>query len=127
MTIAREISITFMSGPQDGRTLRFPQPEPGAEVKLHVGRRDDCEIHLAFDNQVSRLHAQIGCVAQPVSASESVISPYVLSFFIEDLNSRNGTFVEREKKTIRGRVNLRPGSLFRIGRTWMRLDEPMPL
>ncbi|MBW4437654.1 MAG: FHA domain-containing protein [Pleurocapsa minor GSE-CHR-MK-17-07R] len=123
----KEISITFMSGPLDGKTLRFEQPEPSEELVLTIGRRDGCDIHLPFDNQVSRLHARLGCHIETITSSESVAEPYVMSFWLEDLNSRNGTFIERDKKTIRGKVSLRPGTIFRIARTWMRLDVPLSL
>jgi pSer/pThr/pTyr-binding forkhead associated (FHA) protein len=123
----REISVTVMSGALDGRTLRFEQPDIGEELVLNIGRRDGCDVYLPFDNQVSRLHAKLGCLCAPVTASESVTEPYVLSFWLEDQHSRNGTYVEREKQAIRDRVSLRPGSLFRIGRTWLRLDEPLSL
>lgn len=125
--VTREISVTFMSGPLDGRTLHFAQPEIGASTVLNIGRRDGCEIHLPFDNQVSRLHARVICQCNPVTGSESVADPFVLQFWIEDMGSRNGTFLEREKQPVRGRVSLRPGALFRIGRTWLRLDVPMSL
>ncbi len=123
----KEISITFMSGPLDGKTMRFEQPDIGDELILHIGRRDGCDIHMPFDNQVSRLHARVGCKSMMVTATDSVTEPFILSFWLEDLDSRNGTFVERERSAIKERVSLRPGSLFRIGRTWMRLDEPMSL
>ncbi len=123
----REISITHMSGPNDGKTLRFEQPEVGDELIINIGRREGCDIHLPNDNQVSRLHARLGCVVSPVTASDSVTEPYVLSFWLEDMRSRNGTFLEREKEPLRGRVSLRPGTLFRIGRTWLRLDVPLSI
>ncbi len=123
----REISVTFMSGPLDGKTQRFEQPDIGDELVLNIGRREGCDIHLPFDNQVSRLHARLGCVSNAVTASESVTEPYILSFWLEDMRSRNGTFVEREKEPLRGRTNLRPGTLFRIGRTWLRLDVPLSI
>lgn len=123
----RELSITFMSGPLDGKTLRFEQPEPGETLVLNIGRRDGCDIHLPYDNQVSRLHAQVGIIASPVTATESVTEPYVLNFWLEDKGSRNGTFVEREKMPLKTRTSLRPGALFRIGRTWLRLDVPVSL
>lgn len=123
----KELSITFMSGPRDGDTLRFAQPETGSELVLEIGRREGCDVHLPFDNQVSRLHARLGCTSSPVTSSESVSEPYLLSFWLEDLRSRNGTFLEREQQPIRGRVSLRPGTLFRIGRTWLRLDVPLSL
>ncbi len=123
----KEISITFMSGPLDGKTMRFEQPDIGDELILHIGRREGCDIHMPFDNQVSRLHARVGCKSMSVTATDSVAEPFILSFWLEDLDSRNGTFIERERSPIKERVSLRPGSLFRIGRTWMRLDEPMSL
>lgn len=123
----REISITFMSGPLDGKTLHFEQPEIGGELIISFGRREGCDVHLPFDNQVSRLHARLGCVSTAITASDSVAEPFILSFWLEDMNSRNGTFIEREKQSLRGRASLRPGTLFRIGRTWMRLDEPMSM
>ena len=123
----REISVTHMSGPFDGKTMRFEQPDVGSELILNIGRREGCDIHLPFDNQVSRVHARLGCVSTAVSASESVTEPYLLSFWLEDMRSRNGTFVEREKEPLRGRTSLRPGMLFRIGRTWLRLDVPLSL
>jgi pSer/pThr/pTyr-binding forkhead associated (FHA) protein len=121
----KEISITFMSGPLDGKKLSFDQPDVGGERIIQIGRREGCDIHLAFDNQVSRVHARLGCVSIPVSSSESVTNPYVLTFWLEDGGSRNGTFVEKEKEPLQDRVTLRPGTLFRIGRTWLRLDIPM--
>lgn len=123
----RELSITFMSGPLDGKTLRFEQPDTGDELVLSIGRREGCDIYLPFDSQVSRLHARLGCSVEPITGTDSIAEPFVLAFWLEDQSSRNGTFLEREKKSIRGRVTLRPGALFRIGRTWMRLDVPLSL
>ena len=120
----KEISITYMSGPRDGMILRFQQPETGDEHVLTIGRREVCDIPLEFDNQVSRLHARLGCMSLPVTSSESVENPYILTFWLEDAGSRNGTFVEKNDLPVKGRSNLRPGSLFRIGRTWLRLDVP---
>ncbi len=121
----KDISITFMSGPHDGKTLSFEQPEMGEERVLLIGRREGCDVHLNFDSQASRIHARLGCASIPVTASESVDNPFMLGFWLEDGNSRNGTFLEKDKLPIRGRVSLRPGSLFRVGRTWMRLDVPI--
>jgi pSer/pThr/pTyr-binding forkhead associated (FHA) protein len=120
----REVSITFMSGPLDGKVLSFKQPEYGDERVLLVGRREGCDVHLHFDSQASRIHARVGIMSIPVTASESVDKPYMLSFWLEDGGSRNGTFIEKDKNTVRGRISLRPGTLFRVGRTWMRLDVP---
>lgn len=122
--IKKELSITYMSGPLDGKKLTFEQPDIGEERVLLIGRREGCDIHMPFDSQVSRLHARLGCVALPATATETSTSPYVLTFWLEDGGSRNGTFMEKEEDPVEGRVSVRPGSLFRIGRTWMRLDIP---
>lgn len=122
---SRDISITFMSGPYDGKALSFRQPDAGDERILLIGRREGCDIHLHFDSQASRVHARLGIASIPVTATESVHNPFVLGFWLEDGTSRNGTFVEREKTAIKGRVSLRPGTIFRVGRTWLRLDVPV--
>lgn len=114
-----------MSGPLDGRKLPFDQPEQGDEIMLSIGRREGCDVHIPFDNQASRLHARLGCTAVPTNENNGNSIPYVLSFWLEDGGSRNGTFVEKEDEPINGRVSLRPGTLFRIGRTWLRLDIPL--
>lgn len=100
------IGITLMSGPRDGDRYRF---EPYFETDMFVinlGRRDTCDICLSYDSQVSRVHAQVLFDGR--------------RFWLEDLESRNGTFMNN--KPIRKRVKLIPGNLFRVGRTWLRLD-----
>lgn len=121
-----KLTITYMSGPLDGETLQFEQPEPGEDLVISIGRREGCDIQLPFDSQASRLHARLTISAQMVTSSESVPEPFVLSFWLDDMQSRNGTFLEREPEQIRGRVSVRPGMLFRIGRTWLRVDVPIP-
>ncbi len=120
-----ELSITFMSGARDGEKLVFDQPTRGNERIITIGRRETCDIHLSNDNQVSRLHARLGCESVEVTSSESVTSPFMLQFWLEDGGSRNGTFVEKNPDFIKSRIILRPGTLFRIGRTWLRLDVPL--
>ena len=123
----REVSITYMSGPLDGKKLNFEQPEVGEECVLTLGRREGCDVHMAFDSQVSRIHARLGCEAVSTDDPDDSTTgyPYVLTFWLEDGGSRNGTFIEKQEDPIEGRVSLRPGTLFRVGRTWMRLDIPL--
>jgi pSer/pThr/pTyr-binding forkhead associated (FHA) protein len=121
----RDISITFMSGPFDGKTMNFTQPKTGKQKIFTIGRREGCDIHLPFDNQVSRLHARIGCDSKIATTSDAHDIPPILSFWIEDGGSRNGTFIEYDPEPIAKRITLRPGTLFRIGRTWLRLDVPL--
>ena len=118
------ISITFMSGPLDGKILRFSQPATGTERVIAIGRREGCDVEIDFDNQVSRLHAYLICDSVPVSAEEKEPALSILSFWLEDLDSRNGTYLEKLPQSIKGRVSLHAGDMFRIGRTWMRLDVP---
>lgn len=121
----REISVTYMSGPLDGKKLMFRQPTPGEEIVLSIGRREVCDIYMPFDNQVSRVHARLGCGVLPTSDEENDSNPVVLTFWLEDAGSRNGTFLEKDEEPLSARVSLRPGTLFRIGRTWLRLDVPL--
>jgi len=123
--LKKDISITYMSGPQDGKKMNFEQPPIGEENVITIGRREGCDIHIPFDNQISRIHARLGCVSVPTTSSDSVNKPFVLTFWLEDGGSRNGTFIEKEEDPVSGRVSLRPGTLFRVGRTWMRLDIPL--
>jgi predicted component of type VI protein secretion system len=102
------IQISLMSGPRDGDVLPFDLSEDGT-LKLTLGRRDQCDIPLSYDNQVSRLHAEL-----VYDGSQ---------FWLEDLSSRNGTFLHN--KPVAGRVLLPIGTLFRVGRTWLRLDVPV--
>ncbi len=124
-TPRREISVTYMSGPLDGKKLTFPQPMVGEERILSIGRREGSDIHLPFDSQVSRMHARLGCVSMPTTQTDPGSSPYVITFWLDDGGSRNGTYVEKQDEAIQERVSLRPGTLFRIGRTWLRLDVPL--
>ena len=124
MARGQRFSITYMSGPKDGSTVTFEQPPPGSQRIVSLGRRDTCDIPIPEDNQVSRLHAQLGCVLRHVTSSDTTVPP-LLSFWLEDSGSRNGTFVDKNSEPITRRTALRPGSLFRVGRTWLRLDEPI--
>jgi FHA domain len=106
------ISITFMSGPLDGKTMTWDLPAASAELIITIGRRDGCDIMLDYDSQVSRLHARV------------IYHVNTHLFFLEDSNSRNGTFISTEKIT--GRMVLERGQLFRAGRTWLRVDPIRP-
>ncbi len=97
------IAIGLMSGPRDGDVLYL---EATPDMVLIVGRREESDICLNYDNQVSREHASIVYDGQ--------------RFWLEDLRSTNGTYLGKER--IYERVELHPGQLFRIGRTWLRLE-----
>ncbi len=109
MSSQDDLSITMMSGPRDGESYNFPLPDDD-DLILTVGRREGCSIVLGYDSQVSRLHARI------------IFDARDDEYFLEDVDSRNGTFIGQSR--VRGRVALEPGTLFRIGRTWLRIDRP---
>lgn len=109
-----EIVLAIMSGPDDGRKVRLRREDgdgtagtDGAWV-LVLGRRDDCDLSLPFDTQTSREHARL------VYTRDG-------SWVLEDMGSRNGTYIGR--KRLDHPAELPAGTLFRIGRTWLRLEE----
>jgi pSer/pThr/pTyr-binding forkhead associated (FHA) protein len=122
--VKQYISITFMSGPLNGKVLRFTQPPVGTVRVIAIGRRGGCDVEIDFDNQVSRLHAYIVCDSVPVTGEGEQSSLAMLSFWLEDLESRNGTYLLHQPQPIQGRVSIQNGDMFRIGRTWIRLDVP---
>jgi pSer/pThr/pTyr-binding forkhead associated (FHA) protein len=111
--VLEKISITMMSGPRDGEILVFQvnYPSHEAPMVLTIGRRDGSDIRLNYDSQVSRLHAHLGFDGK--------------NFWLEDMESRNGTFVKDQRLDPGQRVEIEAGTLFRVGRTWLRLD-PLP-
>lgn len=110
MTRRDSISATYMSGPLDGRTLTWPLPEGVGELIIQIGRREGSHILLDYDTQVSRVHARV------------VYNASTDTLMLEDLGSRNGTFYGQQRVREHEPVQIRPGDLFRVGRTWMRID-----
>jgi pSer/pThr/pTyr-binding forkhead associated (FHA) protein len=121
---APRIAVTYMSGPLDGTTLQFAL-HTRDRCSLAIGRRDNCDIHIPQDNQVSRLHARLTCEAQALRSEDPTLPNRLMVYHLEDADSRNGTFIEGDPHPIAGETSLRPGTLFRVGRTWLRIDVPM--
>ncbi len=84
-------TLTMTSGPTAGQRFNLSRP------LMILGRHPDCDVVLDA-GAVSRQHAQI------VQENDE--------FFIEDLNSRNGTFVNNQ--AIQGRKTLLDGDVVRI-------------
>src|SRR5258706_12636180 len=95
----RRISITFMNGPLDGKTLIWDSPVEPKPLILAIGRREGCDIQLGYDSQVSRLHARI------------VYDTRERNFSLEDSGSCNGTFLGANRLSTR--AELKPGAQFR--------------
>ncbi len=118
MTQSQRIQIMIMSGVEDGTPLTFSQDRDGLPSKnvwmLTIGRREDNDLCLRNDTFISRQHANLVWREK--------------YWWLEDLNSTNGTFVENERdifvdEKVSDRVRIIQGQLFRIGRTWLRLQS----
>ena len=89
------ILVEVIGGPMDG------QRHAVTTTTLTIGRNDQNDFALPLDTMVSSQHARI------VREGEH--------FWLEDLDSRNGTLFGDER--IDKRVLLAPGSMFIVGRT----------
>jgi pSer/pThr/pTyr-binding forkhead associated (FHA) protein len=110
-----QVSIMIMSGVDDGQVLTFSSEngdgEQSAEAwTITIGRREDNDICLRNDTFSSRYHAKLHWMAE--------------HWWLEDCNSKNGTFIEDDRDDVRvvNNVPIEPGQLFRVGRTWMRIQ-----
>jgi pSer/pThr/pTyr-binding forkhead associated (FHA) protein len=91
----------------DGGQLITPLGEDASE--LWLGRSPSAAVHLAWDPEVSALHAQIEVVG-----SECTL--------VDDGLSTNGSYVNGER--VRGRKRLRDGDMLRLGRTLILYRSP---
>ena len=105
--------IMIMSGPDDGKTVLLSREsgdgllDTDGTWSLVLGRREECDVSIPFDTQVSRRHALLR-----VSTSGEL--------WLVDSGSLNGSFVDG--KRIDEPTTITPGQLFRLGRTWMRVQ-----
>lgn len=108
----------IMSGVDDGTRLSYHLEEGAGRFedgvwKISIGRKTDNDIALISDSYSSRYHALL-CWQDE-------------TWWLEDDKSRNGTFLEGatldiEDPRIEARIPIAPGVLFRIGRTWLRIQ-----
>lgn len=106
------LNLTIMSGHNDGLAveLRSNRGMGHAVVdgwQFSIGRRDTCDLQVAFDTQVSRQHAHLSIIGDGV--------------WLEDTNSRNGVYINHYK--ILEPSPLTIGDMFRIGLTWFQLED----
>lgn len=97
-----QIRIMIMSGCDDGREIILE-----GKGDFSIGRRETCDVCIPFDTSVSRLHAHL--------------RHQVDGLWLVDEQSRNGTFIGRRR--VKEPEPLQVGELFRIGNTWMRIQE----
>jgi pSer/pThr/pTyr-binding forkhead associated (FHA) protein len=91
---------------EEGRSREFLLT--GTSSRVTVGRSPDSDLPLAWDAEVSRLHATV----EWVGGSWTIV---------DDGLSRNGTYVNGER--IRGRRRLRAGDGIRVGHTLLAFRE----
>ena len=89
------MNLEVVGGPMDGVTTH--------QVKnvLAIGRSPTNDLALSLDPLVSATHARIVHEGS--------------SFWLEDLDSRNGTYIGEQR--IQGRTLIGPGTLFVLGST----------
>ncbi|MBL8133522.1 MAG: FHA domain-containing protein [Anaerolineae bacterium] len=109
------INVAIMSGVEDGTLLEMSPSANGSANDqgwtLSIGRREENDVCLRNDTYVSRYHALVHLRGG--------------TWWLEDCNSKNGTFLEDqfEDARVSGTVPLESGQLFRVGRTWLRLQS----
>ena len=83
----------------------------GDPQRLTIGRHPECEVRLAWDAKVSRLHAGL----------ERITGQWTIA---DDGLSHNGTFVGDER--VRGQRRLQDGDLIVAGDTVIAFCDPRP-
>jgi FHA domain len=84
----------------------------GSHPNVTIGRRDEADISMPWDPEVSRLHVELA-----LHAGEWTIC--------DDGFSQNGTWVNGLR--LAGRRRLNDGDLVRIGRTLIAYCDPVPI
>ncbi len=97
------VRIKLLGGPMVGLEFEL-RKDP-----VTIGRGDENDICLPLDITISRSHAQL-CREKN-------------DFWLEDLGSRNGTFIGDSK--VNGRERLASGSVFKLGSTEIELLDAL--
>ena len=105
---AERQGIPFLVYRDADRTQRIVGLRGGREPNT-LGRSPECDVSLEWDQEVSRLHAELARVGDQ----------WVL---VDDGLSSNGTFLGDER--ISGRRRLADGDVFRVGATTIAFRNP---
>ena len=108
----------IMSGVEDGLLLKYATVNSDGDLaedrwSISIGRREDNDVCLRNDTYVSRSHANLHWKDN--------------RWWLEDCESTNGTYVENpdnffDDTRVKGIIPIDIGQIFRIGRTWLRLQ-----
>jgi len=114
-----KLRVMIMSGVEDGSLHEFASKRGDGHVEsdkwtITIGRREENDICLRNDTFISRSHAKLHQLRA--------------SWWLEDCDSTNGTFVGNENDffddlPVKGIIHLDEGQLFRVGRTWLRIQS----
>lgn len=97
--------VLFRDGEGQQRLVRLDHDA----ARLIIGRRDDSDLAIGWDERVSRTHAELERLGREWAIADDGIS-------------RNGTFVNGER--VVGRRRLVDGDLVRVGHTSMVFRSP---
>lgn len=113
-----QIDLMIMSGVDDGSIITYKSNQGDGRMSedswtISIGRKDQNDLCLRNDTFVSRTHAKIHFKID--------------RWWLEDCDSTNGTFIENTKNffddmPVKGIIPIEIGQLFRVGRTWMRIQ-----
>lgn len=92
--------VKVLTGPLKGQERRFDR------FPVVIGRSPECSLPVTGDDRISRAHVRIRQVPQ--------------GFLLEDLQSRNGTFVDEQRLT--APISLGGPKVIRIGQTLLQLQ-----
>lgn len=112
-----KLHVMIMSGVEDGSLLNFDSDNGDGQLKddgkwlISIGRVEDKDICLRNDTFVSRQHAYLIWEQN--------------QWWLQDCDSTNGSFIESGDVDARvsGTVPLKPGDLFKIGRTSLCIED----
>jgi hypothetical protein len=97
--------LVFRDDEREQRILELD----GRGERLSVGRGLSNQLSLPWDTEVSRLHAELECIAGEWTVSDDGLS-------------RNGTYVNGHR--VSGRHRLRDGDVLRVGQTSIAYRRP---
>lgn len=115
-----KLNLMIMSGVDDGLLLNYDTDNNDGNLinetwTLSIGRAPEDDIFLRTDTFISRRHA--------------ILQWQDNTWSMTDNNSKNGTFIENADNPTEDlrlhpleTIALSPDQLFRIGRTWLRIQ-----
>lgn len=112
-----ECIVYILSGVEDGTTLSYSIEQGDGQIAgdrwiISIGRKDENDLCLRNDTYISRKHANL------IWQDDQ--------WWLQDLNSTNGSFVEDEDNffediPVKGTIPIEESQFFRIGRTWLTI------